>query len=181
MAGNSNEPGGPPQSEGRNAGGPADRDRLVEEHRKDPRIPFEARRDDVRGDREGDGPASTGGQHRDAGTPAAEVGRQEGHQEGRKGPARPFVPAERPVGRHPRPDRPGRTGEDRSDRGEPQEAQVVRVGSSVRTPIWDATRTAWAIFRKSQWPPTPGMYESRRASVADPGIGPYCASRTCVP
>src|SRR5881397_2414628 len=181
MAGNANEPGGPPQSEGRNAGGPADRDRLVEEHREDPRIPFEARRDDVRGDREGDGPASTGGQHRDAGTPAAEVGRQEGHQEGRKGPARPFVPAQRPVGRHSRPDRPGRTGEDRSDRGEPQEAQVVRVGSSVRTPIWDATRTAWAIFRNSPWPTTPGMLEIRPASFEGPRIAPKCASRMWFP
>src|SRR6266581_4633606 len=181
MAGNANEPGGPPQSEGRSAGGPADRDRLVEEHREDPRIPFEARRDDVRGDREGDGPASTGGQHRDAGTPAAEVGRQEGHQEGRKGPARPFVPAQRPVGRHPRPDRPGRTGEDRSDRGEPQEAQVVRVGSSVRTPIWDATKTAWAIFRNSPWLTTPGMLEIRPASFAGPRIAPKCASRMWFP
>src|SRR2546428_8673587 len=181
MAGNANEPGGPPQSEGRNAGGPADRDRLVEEHREDPRIPFEARRDDVRGDREGDGPASTGGQHRDAGTPAAEVGRQEGHQEGRKGPARPFVPAQRPVGRHSRPDRPGRTGENRSDRGEPQEAQVVRVRSSVRTPIWDATRTAWAIFRNSPWLTTPGMLEIRPASFVGPGIAPKCASRMWFP
>src|SRR2546425_5833355 len=181
MAGNSNEPGGPPQSEGRNAGGPADRDRLVEEHREDPRIPFEARRDDVRGDREGHGPASTGGQHRDAGTPAAEMGRQEGHQEGRQRPARPFVPAERPVGRHPRPNRPGRTGEDRSDRGESQETQVVRVGSSVRTPIWDATRTAWAIFRNSPWPTTPGMPEIRAASFAGPRIGPKCASRMWFP
>src|SRR5437667_9806318 len=161
MAGNSNEPGGPPQSEGRDAGGPADRDRLVKEHREGPRIPFEARRNDDRGDREGDGPASTGGQHRDAGTPAAKVGRQEGHQEGRQGPARPFVPAQRPVGRHPRPSRPGRAGEDRSDRGKPQETQVVRIGSSVRTPIWDATRTAWAIFRNSPWPTTPGMLENR--------------------
>src|SRR2546426_1551115 len=172
MAGNANEPGGPPQSEGRNAGGPADRDRLVEEHREDPRIPFEARRDDVRGDREGDGPASTGGQHRDAGTPAAEVGRQEGHQEGRKGPARPFVPAQRPVGRHSRPDRPGRTGENRSNRGEPKEAQVVRVGSSVRTPIWDAARTAWAIFRNSPWLTTPGMLEIRPASSKAPRSPP---------
>src|SRR2546428_5353856 len=181
MAGKANEPGGPPQSEGRNAGGPADRDRLVEEDREDPRIPFEARRDDVRGDREGDGPASTGGQHRDAGTPAAEVGRQEGHQEGRKGPARPFVPAQRPVGRHSRPDRPGRTGEDRSDRGEPKEAQVVRVGSSVRTPIWDATRTAWAIFRTSPWLTTPGMLEIRPASFEGPRIAPKCASRMWFP
>src|SRR5213593_52991 len=181
MAGNSNEPGGPPQSEGRDAGGPADRDRLVKEHREDPRIPFEARRDDVRGDREGHGPASTGGQHRDAGTPAAKVGRQEGHQEGRQGPARPFVPAQRPVGRHPRPSRPGRAGEDRPDRGKPQEAQVVRIGSSVRTPIWDATRTAWAIFRNSPWPTTPGMLEMRLASFAGPRIAPKCASRMWFP
>src|SRR6267143_842704 len=181
MAGNSNEPGGPPQSEGRNAGGPADRDRLVEEHREDPRIPFEARRDDVGGDREGHGPASTGSQHRDAGTPAAEVGRQEGHQEGRQRPARPFVPAQCPVGGHPRPNRPGRTGEDRSDRGEPQEAQVVRVGSSVRTPIWDATSTAWAIFRNSPWPTTPGMLEIRPASFAGPRIAPKWASRMWFP
>src|SRR5881296_1238361 len=181
MAGNANEPGGPPQSKGRDAGGPADRDRLVEEHREDPRIPFEARRDDVGGNREGHGPASTGGQHRDAGTPASEVGRQEGHQEGRQGPSRPFVPAQRPVGRHPRPDRPGRTGEDRPDRGEPQEAQVVRVGSSVRTPIWDATTTAWAIFRNSPWPTTPGMPEIRAASFTGPRIGPKCASRMWFP
>src|SRR2546427_8128154 len=181
MAGNSNEPGGPPQSEGRNAGGPADRDRLVEEHREDPRIPFETRRDDVRRNREGHGPASTGGQHRDAGTPAAEMGRQEGHQEGRQRPARPFVPAECPMGRHPRPNRPGRTGEDRSDRGEPQETQVVRVGSSARTPIWDATSTAWAIFRNSPWPTTPGMLEIRPASFAGPRIAPKCASRMWFP
>src|SRR5216117_2959011 len=181
MAGNSNEPGGPPQPKGRNAGGPADRNRLIKEYREDPRIPFEARRDDVRGDREGHGPASTGGQHRDAGTPAAKVGRQEGHQEGRQGPARPFVPAQRPVGRHPRPSRPGRAGEDRSDRGEPQEAQVVRVGSSVRTPIWDATRTAWAIFKNSPWPTTPGMLEIRLASFTGPRIGPKCASRRWFP
>src|SRR2546429_2723190 len=181
MAGNSNEPGGPPQSEGRDAGGPADRDRLVKEHREDPRIPFEARRDDVRGDREGHGPASTGGQHRDAGTPAAKVGRQEGHQEGRQGPARPFVPAQRPVGRHPRPSRPGRAGEDRSDRGKPQEAQVVRIGSSVRTPISDATRTAWAIVRNSPWPTTPGMLEMRLASFEASRIAPKCASRMWFP
>src|SRR2546426_9976409 len=106
MAGNSNEPGGPPQSEGRNAGGPADRDRLVEEHREDPRIPFETRRDDVRRDREGYGLASTGGQHRDAGTPAAEKGRQKGHQEGKEKPAPPFVPAWGPMGPPPRPKRP---------------------------------------------------------------------------
>src|SRR3989454_7210199 len=181
MAGNSNEPGGPPQSEGRNAGGPADRDRLVEEHREDPRIPFETRRDDVRRDREGHGPAAAGGQHCDAGTPAAEMGRQEGHQEGRQRPARPFVPAECPMGRHPRPNRPGRTGEDRSDRGEPQETQVVRVGSSVRTPIWDATTTAWAIFRNSPWPTTPGILEIRPASFAGPRIAPKCASRMWFP
>src|SRR3989442_8201354 len=181
MAGTANEPGGPPQSEGRDAGGPADRDRLVEEHREDPRIPFEARRDDVRGDREGDGPASAGGQHRDAGTPAAEMGRQEGHQEGRQGPTRPFVPAQRPVGRHPCADRPGRAGEDRPDRGESQEAQVVRVGSSVRTPICDATSTAWAIFRNSPWPTTPGMLEIRAASFAGPRIAPKCTSRMWFP
>src|SRR5256886_9052039 len=181
MAGNSNEPGGPPQSEGRDAGGPADRDRLVKEHREDPRIPFEARRDAVRGDREGHGPASTGGQHRDAGTPAAKVGRQEGHQEGRQGPARPFVPAQRPVGRHPRPSRPGRAGEDRSDRGKPQEAQVVRIGSSVRTPIWDRNRTAWAILRNSPWPTTPGMLEMRLATFEGPRIAPKCASRMWFP
>src|SRR6266571_4770627 len=181
MAGNSNEPGGPPESEGRNAGGPAHRNRLVEEHREDPRIPFEARRDDVRRDREGHGPSAARGQHRDARTPAEEVGRQEGHQEGRQRPARPFVSAERPVGRHPRPNRPRRASEDRPDRGEPEEAQVIRVGSSVRTPIWDATRTTWAIFKNSPWPTTPGMLAIRPASFAGPRIGPKCASRMWFP
>src|SRR5438309_9345747 len=181
MAGNSNEPGGPPQSEGRNAGGPADRDWLVAEHREDPRIPFEARRDDVRRDREGHGPAATGGQHRDAGTPPAEMGRQEGHQEGGQRSARPLVSTEPAVGRHPGAHRPGRAGEDRPDRGEPQEAQDVRVGSSVRTPIWDATTTAWAIFRNRPWPTTPGMPEIRAASFPGPRIGPKCASRMWFP
>src|SRR5712692_757148 len=181
MAGNSNEPGGPPESQGRNPGGPADRDRLVEEHRQDPRVPFEARRDDVGGDREGHGPAAAGGQHRDAGTPAAEVGGQEGHQEGRQRPTRPLVSAERLVGRHPRPNRSGRASEDRPDRGEPQEAQDVRIGSSVRTPIWDATRTTWATFRNSPWPTTPGMFEIRPASFRGPRIGPKCESRMWFP
>src|SRR6266849_2630265 len=181
MAGNYTEPGGPPESEGRNSGGPADRDRLVAEHREDPRIPFEARRDDVRGDRKGHGPAATGGQHRDAGTPSAEMGRQEGHQEGRQGAAGPLVSAEPAMGRHPRAYRPGRAGEDRPDRSEPQEAQDVRVGSSVRTPIWDATRTAWAIFRNRPWPTTPGMPEIRAASFTGPRIGPKCASRMWFP
>src|SRR3989441_3881106 len=181
MAGNSNEPGGPPQSERRNAGGPADRDRLVAEDREDPRIPFEARGDDVRRDREGHGPAATGGQHCDAGTPSAEMGRQEGHQEGRQRSARPLVSPEPAVGRHPRAHRPGRTGEDRPDRGESQEAQDIRVGSSVRTPIWDATTTAWAIFRKRPWPTTPGMPEIRAASFPGPRIGPKCASRMWFP
>src|SRR5207249_6455933 len=99
MAGNSNEPGGPPQPKGRNAGGPADRNRLIKEYREDPRIPFEEGRDDVRRDREGHRPAAARGQHRDAGTAAAKVGRQEGHQEGRQRPSRPFVSAERAVGR----------------------------------------------------------------------------------
>src|SRR6058998_3587789 len=181
MAGNSNEPGGPPQSEGRDAGGPADRDRPLTEHREDPRIPFEARRDDVRRDREGHGPAATGGQHRDAGTPPAEMGRQEGHQEGGQRSARPLVSTEPAVGRHPGAHRPGRAGEDRPDRGEPQEAQDVRVGSSVRTPIWDATTTAWAIFRNRPWPTTPGMPEIRAASFTGPRIGPKCASRMWFP
>src|SRR5881628_1389951 len=181
MAGNANEPGGPPQSEGRNAGGPADRDRLVEEHREDPRVPFEARRNDVRRDREGDGPAAAGGQYRDAGTPAAEVGGQARHQERRQRPTRPLVSAERLVGRHPRSNRSGRAGEDRPDRGEPEEAQDVRVGSRVRTPIWDATRTTWAIFRNSPWPTTPGMLEIRPASFTGPRIGPKCASRMWFP
>src|SRR5713226_2334802 len=181
MAGNYTEPGGPPESEGRNPGGPADRDRLVAEHREDPRIPFETRRDDVRRDREGDGPAATGGQHRDAGSPSAEMGRQEGHQEGRQRSARPLLSAEPAMGRHPRAYRPGRAGEDRPDRSEPQEAQDVRVGSSVRTPIWDATRTAWAIFRNRPWPTTPGMPEIRTASFPGPRIGPKCASRMWFP
>src|SRR5437667_2079172 len=181
MAGNSNEPGGPPQPKGRNAGGPADRNRLIKEYREDPRIPFEEGRDDVRGDREGHGPAAARGQHRDAGTAAAKVGRQEGHQEGRQRPSRPFVSAQRAVGRHPRPHRPGRTGEDRPDRGESQEAQDVRVGSRVRTPIWDATSTTWAIFKNSPWPTTPGMLEIRFASFTGPRIGPKCASRMWFP
>src|SRR6058998_1430893 len=181
MAGNSNEPGGPPQPKGRNAGGPADRNRLIKEYREDPRIPFEEGRDDVRRDREGHRPAAARGQHRDAGTAAAKVGRQEGHQEGGQGPSRPFVSAQRAVGRHPRPHRPGRTGEDRPDRGESQEAQDIRVGSSVRTPIWDATTTAWAIFRKRPWPTTPGMPEIRAASFPGPRIGPKCASRMWFP
>src|SRR6266849_1738632 len=181
MAGNYTEPGGPPESEGRNPGGPADRDRLVAEHREDPRIPFEARRDDLGRDREGDGPAATGGQHRDAGTPSAEMGRQAGHQEGRQRAARPLLSAEPARGRHHRAHRPGRAGEDRPDRSEPQEAQDVRVGSSVRTPIWDATRTAWAIFRNRPWPTTPGMPEIRAASFAGPRIGPKCASRMWFP
>src|SRR5438445_413759 len=181
MAGKYTEPGGPPESEGRNPGGPADRDWLGAEHREDPRIPFEARRDDVRRDREGHGPAATGGQHRDAGTPPAEMGRQEGHQEGGQRSARPLVSTEPAVGRHPGAHRPGRAGEDRPDRGEPQEAQDVRVGSSVRTPIWDATTTAWAIFRNRPWPTTPGMPEIRAASFTGPRIGPKCASRMWFP
>src|SRR6266571_4711097 len=181
MAGNYTEPGGPPESEGRNPGGPVDRDRPLTEHREDPRVPFEARGDDVRRDREGHGPAATGGQHRDAGTPSAEMGGQEGHQEGRQRAARPLVSAEPAMGRHPRAHRPGRTGEDRPDRGEPQEAQDVRVGSSVRTPIWDATTTAWAIFRNRPWPTTPGMPEIRAASFTGPRIGPKCASRLWFP
>src|SRR3989442_428015 len=181
MAGNYTEPGGPPESEGRNPGGPVDRDRPFTEYREDPRIPFEARGDDVRRDREGHGPAATGGQHRDAGAPSAEVGRQEGHQEGRQRSAGPLVPSEPAVGRHPRAHRPGRASEDRPDRGEPQESQDVRVGSSARTPIWDATTTAWAIFRNRPWPTTPGMPEIRAASFTGPRIGPKCASRIWFP
>src|SRR5213594_1805039 len=181
MAGNSNEPGGPPQPKGRNAGGPADRNRLIKEYREDPRIPFEEGRDDVRRDREGHRPAAARGQHRDAGTAAAKVGRQEGHQEGRQRPSRPFVSAERAVCRHPLAYRPRRASEDRPDRGESQEAQDIRVGSRVRTPIWDATRTAWAIFRNSPWPTTPGMLEIRLASFTGPRIGPKCASRMWFP
>src|SRR6059058_4974599 len=181
MAGNSNEPGGPPQPKGRNAGGPADRNRVVKEYREDPRIPFEEGRDDVRGDREGHGPAAARGQHRDAGTAAAKVGRQEGHQEGRQRPSRPFVSAERAVGRHPLAYRPRRASEDRPDRGESQEAQDIRVGSRVRTPIWDATSTTWAIFKNSPWPTTPGMLAIRFASFTGPRIGPKCASRMWFP
>src|SRR5213594_4489167 len=181
MAGNSNEPGGPPQPKGRNAGGPADRNRLIKEYREDPRIPFEEGRDDVRRDREGHRPAAARGQHRDAGTAAAKVGRQEGHQEGRQRPSRPFVSAERAVGRHPLAYRPRRASEDRPDRGESQEAQDIRVGSRVRTPIWDATSTTWAIFKNRPWPTTPGMLEIRLASFTGPRIGPKCASRRWFP
>src|SRR2546428_1142454 len=177
MAGNANEPGGPPQSEGRDAGGPADRDRLVEEHREDPRVPFEARRDDLRGDREGDGTPAAGGQHRHAGAPAAQVGRQAGHQERGERTPRPFVPTERAVVGSPHPDRPRGAVEDRSDRGEPQEAQVVCLGTNVRTAFGVPTRTTCAIPRKRPWPTTPGIPAIALASFAAPWIGPKAASR----
>src|SRR5437773_12510687 len=66
--GDTNEQGGPPESKRRNPGGPAHRDRPFAEHRQDPRLPVEARRDDVGGDREGDRTPPARGQHRDAGT-----------------------------------------------------------------------------------------------------------------
>src|SRR5207245_1155403 len=70
--------------------------------------------------------------------------------------------------------------------GEPEGAeseagQEVRVGWRVRTPIWDATRTTWAIFKNRPWPTTPGMLEIRLASFTGPRIGPKCASRMWFP
>src|SRR3989442_2643996 len=177
MAGRYNEPRGPAQPPGRNPGGPAHGDGPVEEHREDPRVPFKARRDDLRGDREGDGTPAAGGQHRDARAPAAQVGRQAGHQERGERPPRPFVPTERPLVRRPHADRPRGTVEDRSDRGEPQEAQVVCLGTNVRTPFGVPTRTACAIPRNRPWPTTPGIPATALASFAARWIGPKAASR----
>src|SRR3990172_2877216 len=169
MAERSNEQGSPPEPPGRKPGGLAHRNRPLSEHRKDARVPVEARRDDVRRDREGDGPATTRGEHCDAGAAPPEVGRQAGPQEGREGPSRPFVSSERAVVRDPRAHRSRRAGEDRPDRGEPQEAQELRVtfragsrgdipgGRRVRTPASEATKTASAIPRNRPCPTTPGM------------------------
>src|SRR3989304_1381051 len=147
MAGRYNEQGGSPFPAGRNPGGAAHRDGPFAEHREDPRIPFETRRDHVRRDREGDGPAAAGGQHRDAGAPSAEVGRQAGHQEGRQRASRALVPAQRPLVRDPRTDRPRGAVEDRADRGEPEEAQGFRVARRVRTPFSVPARTTSAPSR----------------------------------
>src|SRR5947208_14776414 len=161
MAGEFDEQGSPPESPGRNRGGPAPRDGPFAEHREDDRIPIETRGDHVRRDREGDGPPTAGGQHRDAGAPAASLGRQARPKEGGQGPSRAFVPAERHLVRNPRAHRPRGTGEDRSHRGEPDKAQDLRVGfadrRSVRTPFPVPTRTVPAIFRNRPCPTTPGI------------------------
>src|SRR3972149_4404316 len=177
MAGRYNEQGGSPFPARRNPGGPAHRDGPLAEHREDPRIPFETRRDHVRRDREGDGPAAAGGQHRDAGAPSAEVGRQAGHQEGRQRASRALVPAQRPLVRDPRTDRPRGAVEDRADRGEPEEAQGFRVARRVRTPFSVPARTTSAIPRKRPCPMTPGI--AQRAAAVFPGArkGPNRASR----
>src|SRR5437773_1229897 len=161
MAGEFDEQGSPPESPGRNLGGPAHRDRPFAEHREDARIPIETGGDHVRRDREGDGPPTAGGQHRDAGAPAASLGRQTRPQEGGQRPSRAFVPAERPLVRNPRAHRPRGTGEDRSHRGESKEAQDLRLGFadrlSVRTLFPVPTRTRSAIFRNRPCPTTPGI------------------------
>src|SRR5438046_682039 len=161
MAGEFDEQGSPPESPGRNLGGPAHRDRPFAEHREDARIPVETGGDDVRRDREGDGPPTAGGQHRDAGAPASSLGRQARHQEGGQRPSRAFVPTECPLVRNPRAHRPRGTGEDRSHRGESKEAQDLRLGFadrlSVRTLFPVPTRTRSAIFRNRPCPTTPGI------------------------
>src|SRR5439155_1131213 len=145
MAGEFDEQGSPPESPGRNLGGPAHRDRPFAEHREDARIPVETGGDHVRRDREGDGPPTAGGQHRDAGAPASSLGRQARPQEGGQRPSRAFVPTECPLVRNPRAHRPRGTGEDRSHRGESKEAQDLRLGFadrlSVRTLFPVPTRT----------------------------------------
>src|SRR5947199_24446 len=161
MAGEFDEQGSPPESPGRNLGGPAHRDRPFAEHREDARIPVETGGDHVRRDREGDGPPTAGGQHRDAGAPAASLGRQARPQEGGQRPSRAFVPTECPLVRNPRAHRPRGTGEDRSHRGESKEAQDLRLGFadrlSVRTLFPVPTRTRSAIFRNRPCPTTPGI------------------------
>src|SRR6266571_2796988 len=181
MGGRYNEPGSPPQPEGRDPGGPAHRDGPLAEHREDAGVPLEARRDDVGRDREGHRAAAAGGQHRDAGAPPPEMGRQAGHQEGGQGPSRALVPAQRLLARDPGADRPRGAVEDRPHRGEPQEAQDVRVGRNVRTPSSDATRTASAIPRNNPCPTTPGIVAIRAASFEGALIGPNRASRRLLP
>src|SRR5439155_622505 len=176
MAGEFDEQGSPPESPGRNPGGPAHRDRPFAEHREDARIPIETGGDDVRRDREGDGPPTARGQHRDAGAPAASLGRQARPEERGQGPSRAFVPVKRPLVGDPRAHRPRGTGQDRSDRGEPEEAQDFRVGfpgrRSVRTPFRVPTRTVLAIFRNRPCPTTPGIAAIWPASLsADARLG----------
>src|SRR6266487_3062073 len=181
MGGRYNEPGSPPQPEGRDPRGPAHRDGPLAEHREDARVPFEARRDDVGRDREGHRAAAAGGQHRDAGVAPPEVGRQAGHQERGQRTPRALVPAQRLLVRDPRAGRPRGASEDRPDRDEPQAAQGVRVGRKVRTPSSDATRTASAIPRNNPCPTTPGIAAIFAASFAGARIGPKRASRIWFP
>src|SRR3972149_2424575 len=133
--GTGDEPGDAAEQAGRGPRGPPHGDGDGPEPREDPRVPVQAGRDDVRGDREGHGAPAAGGQNRDAGPPPAEVGREAGHQEGGQGPPRPRVPAQPALVRGRRPSRPRGASEGRPDRDEPQEAQVLRVGRRVRTPF----------------------------------------------
>src|SRR3972149_5911158 len=168
--GTCDEQGDAPEPKGRRARGPAHGDGDAQEPREDPRVPLEARRDDLRGDREGDGAPSAGGQHRDAGPPPEEVGRQAGHQEGRQGSARPLVPPEPRLVRDRRSARPRGTGENRTDRVEPEEAQDLRVAPfgrrRVLTPFSCPTRTMSAMPTKRPCSTTPGIAWRSAASLA---------------
>src|SRR3990170_885428 len=172
-----NEPGIPLSTSGGIHRRPARGHGAAAERRQGARVPRGAGGDDVRRDREGDGAPAAGGEHRDAGSPAAEVGREARHQEGGEGSAGPRVPA---GGAVPRDWRRGCEGGAPGDRAGPRDhpAPQAARGSdvSVRTPSGPAARTTSARPMNRPFSITPGTLLISRSSLSGFGIG---RSTTC--